>query len=139
CGQGWAEGWVMPLRFAPVDFGLVMVPDVLFRTPAFVDSILPGSPAAKADIRPNDLVLFANDELVQSCKMFKEELGRLEAGDTLKLVIRRGNALMPVEFEVLKKRESATARPARKNVDDKDPKATKSGKKPKPDEDEDEE
>jgi serine protease Do len=134
-----ADDSVNPRRYAPVDFGLVMVPDVLFRTPAFVDSVLPGSPAAKADIRANDLVLFANDELVQSCKMFKEELGRLEAGDTLKLVIRRGNALMPVEFEVLKKRESATARPAKKNLDDKDPKATKPGKKPRPEEDEDEE
>ena len=116
-----------------------MVPDVLFRTPAFVDSVLPGSPAAKAEIRPNDLVLFANDELVQSCKLFKEELGRLEAGDTLKLVIRRGNALIPVEFEVLKKRESATARPAKKNLDDKDPKAAKVGKKDKADEDDEEE
>ena len=134
-----ADDSVNPRRYAPVDFGLVMVPDVLFRTPAFVDSVLPGSPAAKADIRPNDLVLFANDELVQSCKLFKEELGRLEAGDTLKLVIRRGNALIPVEFEVLKKRESATARPAKKNLDDKDPKAAKDGKKSKSGEEDEEE
>jgi hypothetical protein len=77
--------------------------------------------------------------LVQSCKLFKEELGRLEAGDTLKLVIRRGNALIPVEFEVLKKRESATARPAKKNTDDKDPKAARTPKKTKPDEEDEEE
>ncbi|MBS0266591.1 MAG: serine protease, partial [Planctomycetes bacterium] len=89
-----------PRRYAPIDFGLVMVPDVLYRTPAFVDSILPESAAAEAGIRPNDLVLFSNDELVQSCKMFKDELGRLEAGDTLKLVIRRGNTLLPVELPV---------------------------------------
>jgi serine protease Do len=95
-----------PRRYVPVDFGLVMVPDVLFRTPAFVDRVLPGSPAAKVDIRPNDLVLFVNDDLVQSCRLFKEELGRLEAGDTLKLVLRRGNALIPVEIPVEKKPES---------------------------------
>jgi serine protease Do len=92
-----------PRRYAPVDFGIVTVPDVLFRTPAFVDHVLPGSPAALADIRPNDLVLFVNDELIQSCRSFKDELGRLEAGDTLKLVIRRGNALIPVELPVEKK------------------------------------
>ncbi|MGE5195469.1 MAG: S1C family serine protease [Deltaproteobacteria bacterium] len=125
---------VNPRRYVPVDFGMVMVPDVLFRTPAFVDSVLPGSPAARADIRPNDLVLFVNDELIQSCRLFKDELGRLEAGDTLKLVIRRGNTLIPVEFEVLKKREPAD-RPGTKTGKEK-PGGT--GKKSKTD-DEDEE
>jgi serine protease Do len=128
---------VNPRRYAPVDFGLVMVPDVLYRTPAFVDSVLPGSPAAKADIRPNDLVLFVNDDLIQSCRMFKEELGRLEAGDTLKLVIRRGNALIPIEFEVLKKREPATGKPARGNPEDKEPKVGKKGKSSKSEDEDD--
>jgi serine protease Do len=105
---------VNPRRYVPIDFGLVMIPDVLYRTPAFVDSVIPGSPAAKADIRPNDLVLFANDELIQSCRLFKDELGRLEAGDTLKLVLRRGNALIPIEFEVLKKRERPGEKGAKK-------------------------
>ena len=93
-----------------------MVPDVLFRTPAFVDRVLPGSPAARLDIRPNDLVLFVNDELVQSCRVFKDELGRLEAGDILKLVIRRGNTLIPVELPVEKKAD-ANDRKSGKQVD----------------------
>ena len=33
-----------PRRYFPIDFGLVMIPDVLFRTPAFVDAVIPGSP-----------------------------------------------------------------------------------------------
>ena len=101
-----SEDSANPRRYVPVDFGLVMVPDVLFRTPAFVDRVLAGSPAAEAGIRSNDLVLFVNDELVQSCRTFKDELGRLEAGDTLKLVVRRGNTLIPVEFSVEKKRDT---------------------------------
>jgi serine protease Do len=113
-----ADEAVNPRRYVPLDFGLVMVPDVVYRTPAFVDSVIPGSPAAAAGILPNDLVLFANDELVQSCRLFRDELGRLEAGDTLKLVLRRGNALIPVEFEVLKKREPA-AGPTRKTAKEK--------------------
>jgi len=128
---------VNPRRYAPVDFGLVMVPDVLHRTPAFVDSVLPGSPAAKADIRPNDLVLFVNDELIQSCRLFKEELGRLEAGDTLKLVLRRGNTLIPVEFEVLKKREPTTGKPATRSAEDEDPKVGKKGKNSKSEDEDD--
>jgi serine protease Do len=96
-----------PRRYAPVDFGIVLVPDVLYRTPAFVDAVIPGSPAEKAGIRPNDLVLFVNDELVHSCRMLREDLGRLEAGDVLKLVLRRGNMLVPVEIPVVKKDEAA--------------------------------
>jgi serine protease Do len=92
-----------PRRYTSVDFGIVLVPDVLYRTPAFVDTVIAGSSAEKAGVRPNDLVLFVNDELVQSCRMLREDLGRLEAGDTLKLVLRRGNALVPVEFPVEKK------------------------------------
>jgi serine protease Do len=110
---------VNPRRYVPVDFGLVMVPDVLFRTPAFVDTVVPGSPANKLDIRPNDLVLFANDELIQSCRSFKDELGRLEAGDTLKLVIRRGNTLIPVELPVEKKPDPPAGKSSDKTAKDK--------------------
>jgi serine protease Do len=92
-----------PRRYTPLDFGLVMVPDVLVRTPAFVDAIIPGTPAAQADVRPNDLVLFVNDQLIQSCRTLKDELGVLEAGDTLRLVLRRGNQLISVDMPVLKK------------------------------------
>lgn len=102
-----------PRRYAPVDFGIVLVPDVLYRTPAFVDSVLPGSAAQKAGILPNDLVLFMNDELVQSCRVLREDMGRLEAGDTLKLVLRRGDALVPVELPIEKKPESASPKPAK--------------------------
>jgi len=107
-----------PNRYAPVDFGLVMVPDVIYRTPAFVDLVLPGSAAARAGIRPNDLVLFVNDELVQSCRMFKEELGRLEAGDTLKLVLRRESLLVPVELPVPRKSEPPKKKTAESSEED---------------------
>ena len=80
-----------------------MVPDVLFRTPAFVDDIIPGSPAATAGILTNDLVLFVDDELIQSCRSFREALGIKEAGDKLRLVLRRGNSLISVELPVEKK------------------------------------
>src|SRR5258708_7584997 len=39
-----SEETVNPRRYLPLDFGLVMVPDVLYRTPAYVDAIVPGSP-----------------------------------------------------------------------------------------------
>ena len=92
-----------PRRYDPIDFGLVLVPDVLFRTPAFVDVIVPGSLASKAGLKPDDLLLFVNDELMQSVRNVKETLGRLEAGERLKLIVRRGDQLVTVEFAVPKK------------------------------------
>ena len=89
-----------PLRYAALDFGVVLVPDVVYRTPAYIDSVIPGSPAAAAGIRPDDLILFVNDQLVPSCKVLANELGRLAAGDTLRLLVRRGNNLIAVEFPV---------------------------------------
>ena len=94
-----------PERYEPIDFGLVMVPDVLYRTPAYVVSVTDGSPAAGAGIRPDDLILFVNDELIQSCRMLKWELGHAEAGDTLRLTIRREDKLISVEMRVHKKAE----------------------------------
>jgi len=90
-------------NYRPLDFGLVMVPDVLFRTPAFIDSVVQASGAHKAGLQANDLVMFANDELIHSCRSLKKELGRLEAGDTLRLIVRRENQLVSVELAVPRK------------------------------------
>jgi serine protease Do len=111
-----------PNRYNSLDFGLVMVPDVIFRTPAYVNSIEPGSLAAKAGLQPDDLVLFANDDLVQSLKVLKSQLGKLEAGDTLRLVVRRGNKLVTMEMAVPKKavKEKPAAESKDKDKDEKD-------------------
>lgn len=90
-------------RYDPTDFGIVMVPDVLFRTPAYVDTVVAGSAAAKVGLKSDDLVLFVNGDLMQSVRTMKDTLGRLEAGDILKLVVRRGDELVNVELAVPKK------------------------------------
>lgn len=92
-----SPGKMRPRRYDAVDFGIVTIPDVLNRTPAYIDRILPGSQAEKVGLLPNDLILFAGDNLVQSCKLLREDLGRLEANDVLKLVVRRGDTLISVE------------------------------------------
>ena len=93
-------------RYDPRDFGIVMVPDVLFRTPAYVDAVVPGSPAQAAGLRPDDLVLFVNDELMQSVRMIRTNIGRLEAGDRLSLVVRRKDELKTFEFTAPRKAKS---------------------------------
>ncbi len=71
--------------------GIRLVPDVLDRTPPFVDSVRDGSPAAKAGIRPDDLVLLLNDQLIQSCTVLRDELETIELGDEVRLTVLRGD------------------------------------------------
>ncbi|MFM8581020.1 MAG: PDZ domain-containing protein, partial [Planctomycetaceae bacterium] len=76
-------------------------------------TVVAGSAAAEAGLQANDLVLFVNDQLIQSIRMLREELGRLEPGETLRLVVRRDNALVPVELPIPNQ-----ARPPRKRAGD---------------------
>ncbi len=96
--DGDSPGKPKPRRYEALDFGIVTIPDVISRTPAYIDRILPGSQAEKAGLLPNDLILFVGEDLVQSCRMLKEELGRLEANDPLKVIVRRGDVLVSVEM-----------------------------------------
>ncbi len=78
--------------------GVVFVPNVLERTPAYVDGVLPDSPAAKAGLRPDDLVSFADGEPIVSIKAFNEFVRRNRPGTTIRLEVRRGEALQSVEL-----------------------------------------
>ncbi len=74
--------------------GIVLVPDVLDRTPPFVDRVQPGSPAAKAGVRPDDLIVLSGDHLVQSCKALRSDLEYIDFEDELKLTVLRGQELL---------------------------------------------
>jgi serine protease Do len=87
-------------RFAALDFGLVLVPDVVYRTPAYVEAVVPDSSSAKAGIRAEDLIVFVNDELVQSNRALKALIGRLEPGELIHVVVRRKDQLLPLDLRV---------------------------------------
>ena len=70
--------------------GIVLVPDVLERTPAYVDEVRPGSPAARAGIRPDDLIDLVGDHLIQSCKALRTELESIDRYDRVRLTVFRG-------------------------------------------------
>ncbi len=82
--------------FDALDFGIVLVPDVVERTPAYVDAVLAGSQASTGGLQPDDLIVFANNRLVHSCKAFEEELRQLQPADDLTVVVRRGGSLVTV-------------------------------------------
>ncbi|MCS7021010.1 MAG: S1C family serine protease [Gemmataceae bacterium] len=79
--------------------GIIFVPNVLERTPAYVEDVVPGSPAAKAGLRPDDLISFVDGEPIVSIKAFQDWIRKnTRPGMTIRLEVRRGEALQTVEL-----------------------------------------
>lgn len=93
-----------PLELAAL--GITLVPDILDRTPPYVDAVQAGSAAEQAGLEPDDLVIFIGDFLIPSCRAVREELASLERGSEVKFVVMRGQEL--IELTV---KSSASAQP----------------------------
>ena len=79
--------------------GILLVPDVVERTPPYVDSVRPDSPAARAGVRPDDLLLLVGDHLVSSCKAAVAELEYIDTADRVRLTLLRGQDLVEVNLQ----------------------------------------
>jgi serine protease Do len=97
-----------PLR-SKVYTGIQFVPNVLPRTPAYIDAIDPDSPASRAGLKPDDLIAFVDGEPVISINAFNDYLEqRTKPGTTVRLEVRRGGGLQTVELTI----EAPKAKPA---------------------------
>jgi serine protease Do len=76
--------------------GIVFVPNILEKTPPFIERIEPNSPAAKAGLRSDDLIVYIEGEPVYSIRSFREMMSRGKPGMELKFEIRRGEKLTSV-------------------------------------------
>ncbi len=74
--------------------GIVLVPDLIDRTPPFVESIVPDSAAARAGLRADDLVVAVGGVSVASRAAVQKAAGGIAPGDPLRLsVIRDGTVI----------------------------------------------
>jgi serine protease Do len=78
--------------------GIVFVPNVVERTPPYVEEVIDGSPAAKAGVKPDDLVVYLDGEPVVSISTFKEMVLKMRPATVVKVEVRRGDKLVPVEL-----------------------------------------
>lgn len=77
--------------------GVVPLPDVLDKTPPFVDRVIADSPAHKAGVMPDDLILFIGNELIQSLRDLNAAMHRAPADKPVTLVVLRGEDLVTLE------------------------------------------
>jgi S1-C subfamily serine protease len=80
------------------ELGVVLIPDVLPKTPPFVDEVRPGSPAEAAKLRRDDLILFVDDSMVSSCRDVAEELTFIDRIDPIRFTVQRGQQLIEIEI-----------------------------------------
>ena len=74
--------------------GITLVPDVLPKTPPFIDQVRRGSPAEKAGLKTDDLILFCDDDIMSSCDVFRLQLLQIDRDETIRLTVQRGQELI---------------------------------------------
>ncbi len=64
------------------------------RAPAYIDRVTPGSPAAKAGLRKDDLILVIDGRMVRNIKDYQEIEKTLYADRTYRFMIKRGEEII---------------------------------------------
>ena len=80
--------------------GMILVPNVVERTPPFIEDVVRNSPAAKAGLLADDLIVYVDGEKITSIKELHDLIDHAQPGTTVKLEIRRGDRLMNVDIKL---------------------------------------
>jgi S1-C subfamily serine protease len=94
--------------------GFMLVPNVLPRTPPYVDTVRPNSPADRAGLRPDDMIVFVAEQPIASCQSLVDTFGLIEFEDEVHLSVLREGEI--VDFH-LRAAEPATDDPPQEEVD----------------------
>ena len=78
----------------------MLVPDVVTRTPPYIDRVLPNSPAARAGLRPDDLVVMIDTQVAASCRDATELVGRYEQDVAIRVAVLRGEAFLEFTLRI---------------------------------------
>jgi serine protease Do len=89
--------------------GVVLVPELLDKTPPFVESVRDGSAADRAGLRADDLLVAVNGRSVASRAAVGQWLATLADGDPVHLTVIRDGVIVECP---LGPRPAATAKPS---------------------------
>jgi len=72
------------------------------RAPAYIDRVVAKSPAAKAGLKADDLVLEINREWVRNIRDYDSLVRDLRPGDAVEITVKRGEDIVRVKFTAAK-------------------------------------
>jgi len=74
--------------------------------PAYVERVRRDSPAQRTGIRPNDLVISLAGRPIENCAAYERQLATLRPGQTIAIVVKRGEQLLSLEITVAERARS---------------------------------
>jgi serine protease Do len=80
--------------------GIILVHNAVQVTPPFVEEVASNSPAAKAGLRPDDLIVYVDGELVSSIRNFRDIMKHVGPGSEVKLDVQRGTKLKTFKLKL---------------------------------------
>ena len=87
----------------PMTLGLMgasLVPEIVKRTPPYVDRVASGSPAAKAGLLADDLIIEVNGLMTPSTEDVKQRLRSIDRDATVSLTVQRGNQFLDLKLKL---------------------------------------
>ncbi len=81
-------------------FGITMLPNVVERTPAYVDAIVPGSTASSSGLRRGDLIVLVDDTIITCITDFQKQMAARRSGSRIVLTVNRNQQLETVTMKV---------------------------------------
>ncbi len=68
------------------------------RAPAYIDRVLAGAPAAESGLRPDDLIVSVEGEVVRNIGDYRNLEAKLLAGKAVLFVVKRGQELLQIQI-----------------------------------------
>jgi serine protease Do len=96
--------------------GLTLVPNVVEFTPPYVEEVTRDSPAAKAGLQPDDLIVYVDGEQVATIDDLHKIFERIRPMTPVKLEVRRGDRLQTVTLTMGKPLKPSKPTPPKKPV-----------------------
>jgi S1-C subfamily serine protease len=84
--------------FDPMLMGVVLVPDLLDKTPPFIELARPDSAAARGGLRADDLLVAVNGRAVASRAAVQQALAALAEGDPVRFTVVREGAIVECDL-----------------------------------------
>lgn len=81
-------------------FGITLVPNVVERTPAFVDDVVPSSLAEQAGLQRGDLIVLLDDDIITSVIDFQKQMATRRPGSRIAITVNRDQQLLPISLRV---------------------------------------
>jgi serine protease Do len=97
--------------------GIVLVHNVLEFTPPYVEQVDPGSPAAKAGLKADDLIVYMDGLPINNIQGYEEQLEKYRPGEEIRLEIQRSKKLITATIKIEEHKKKP--KPIKKDDEDK--------------------